>query len=97
MNTSVSHLPYGSKLGLIWKPFVDGLAHISVSSYHPNLQDFSMKSESTKLDHWVFRNANVFFKSHVDRCGKVCDAGNVFFLHLLGVDVAGHSSKPRSK
>ena len=68
-------------------------------SYSADDEDFSGKDLSWKLDEWVFEHVKEFFKKatldqnlssllHKDKI--------VFFLHLLGLDTAGHTIKPQS-
>lgn len=73
----------------------DGRNHIHTHAYNAEMQDFGNK-DTTLLDRWVFdetywilnnnKNSEVFEQS-----------GNIFFLHLLGLDTAGHAFKPYSK
>lgn len=55
---------------------------------------------STRLNTWVFDKFEEFLetaKSDVVLYDSVNRQGVVFFLHLLGPDVAGHASKPHSR
>lgn len=75
------------------------LSKIHVSSYDSILEDFG-KNNTGLLDTWVFNKAKYFFNK-VRMCKNNCEeyfrSGNLFFLHLLGIDTAGHGYKPHSK
>lgn len=65
--------------------------------YDPDEEDFS--KESYQLDTWVFDHVDALFeeaKRDVDVRADVSQSGNVFFLHLLGLDSAGHAHRPYS-
>ncbi|XP_072376667.1 GPI ethanolamine phosphate transferase 1-like [Diabrotica undecimpunctata] len=78
----------------------DKLSKIHISSYDAQIEDFG-KQDTGILDTWVFEKVNVFLKNEVKSCTPDCDqyftSGNTFFLHLLGIDTAGHGYKPHSK
>ncbi|KAH1007669.1 hypothetical protein HUJ04_004875 [Dendroctonus ponderosae] len=81
----------------------DNLSHIHMSSYSADLEDFGEK-DSRALDLWVFNEVEKFLEWKSKMCENQtseCDffdaGGNVFFLHLLGIDTAGHGFKPHSK
>lgn len=78
----------------------NNLTKIHISSYAAEMEDFA-NNHTELLDLWVFDKVRHFFKYEVDKCIKNCeqyfDNGNVFFLHLLGIDTAGHGYKPHSK
>lgn len=80
---------------LFW---TDNLPHINQKAYSAALEDFG-KKETSKLDEWVFKEVTKMFKSHNKKtsCGHLCNNQSFFFLHLLGLDTAGHSHKPNSK
>ncbi|KAF5273367.1 hypothetical protein FQR65_LT04659 [Abscondita terminalis] len=74
----------------------DNLSHIHLNSYDASMQDFSGKNNSiAALDIWVFEKVSSFIQSQTT-CTKLCESGNILFLHLLGLDTAGHSLKPTS-
>ncbi|KAF5280843.1 hypothetical protein FQA39_LY17947 [Lamprigera yunnana] len=77
----------------------DNLSRIHLFSYNADIQDFSQKINSTTaLDIWVFKKVKEFINSqNPHSCQSFCEKGNVLFLHLLGLDTAGHSIKPDSK
>lgn len=67
------------------------------NSYNPDDEDFSGKSSTTALDLWVFDEVKNFFNNpetveNLRKKEKI-----IFFLHLLGLDTAGHIHKPHSK
>ncbi|OLL21944.1 GPI ethanolamine phosphate transferase 1 [Neolecta irregularis DAH-3] len=74
------------------------ITRVDTFSYGEEAEDFT--EDATKLDTWVFDQvANLFRKATVD---KPLDASlrqnqTVFFLHLLGLDTAGHAHRPYSK
>ncbi|KYB29869.1 GPI ethanolamine phosphate transferase 1 [Tribolium castaneum] len=74
----------------------DDLPHIHLHSYDSSLEDFG-NNNTIGLDLWVFDEVNSFIQQQ-----KTCDVcefkqtGNLFFLHLLGIDTAGHAFKPNS-
>ncbi|RZB39265.1 Phosphodiest, Metalloenzyme, and/or Sulfatase domain containing protein, partial [Asbolus verrucosus] len=75
----------------------DELPHIHSYSYDPNIQDFG-KNNTAALDLWVFEHLRDFLeeqKKCLD-CFDFWENGNIFFLHLLGIDTAGHGYKPDS-
>lgn len=70
--------------------------HVVSETYDPKDEDFSGQSETKLLDLWVFQRVKEFLKDQ----GKVeyLQKNNqvVLFLHLLGMDTAGHVHKPNS-
>ncbi|KAL1513033.1 hypothetical protein ABEB36_002516 [Hypothenemus hampei] len=77
----------------------DNLSHIHMDTYNAELEDFG-EEDTGLLDKWVFNKVSEFLLTDVVKCHKDCDkfhvVGNVFFLHLLGIDTAGHGYKPHS-
>ncbi|XP_063700106.1 GPI ethanolamine phosphate transferase 1-like [Culicoides brevitarsis] len=66
-------------------------------SYDPNDEDFSGQSDTTLLDEWVFERVKKFLEEE-ENVEKVKNKDKiVLFLHLLGLDTAGHVHKPNSK
>lgn len=61
------------------------------------MQDFN--NPSIELDRWVMQRVEAMFESVVDKknCSDFCSDKNIFFLHLLGMDNAGHVYKPHSQ
>lgn len=78
----------------------DNLPKNHIHSYDARIEDFG-KEDTGVLDTWVFDRVNIFLKNEVSNCKTNCEhyfeQGNVFFLHLLGIDTAGHGYKPHSK
>ncbi|XP_030764800.1 GPI ethanolamine phosphate transferase 1 [Sitophilus oryzae] len=78
----------------------DKLDHINLHTYDAKLEDFG-DNDTGLLDTWVFERVEAFLLNEVKKCNHNCDkfhqSGNVFFLHLLGIDTAGHGFKPHSK
>ncbi|XP_066152111.1 GPI ethanolamine phosphate transferase 1-like isoform X1 [Euwallacea fornicatus] len=78
----------------------DNLPHIRMHTYSSELEDFGEQNTGL-LDMWVFNRVEKFLAEEVDKCMTACEdfhaSGNVFFLHLLGIDTAGHGYKPHSK
>ncbi|XP_076268659.1 phosphatidylinositol glycan anchor biosynthesis class N [Rhynchophorus ferrugineus] len=78
----------------------DARPHIKLQTYDAELEDFGA-NDTGLLDKWVFDRVRSFLTEDVKKCRKQdCDrfhdSGNVFFLHLLGIDTAGHGFKPHS-
>ncbi|XP_069682129.1 GPI ethanolamine phosphate transferase 1 isoform X2 [Periplaneta americana] len=73
--------------------------HVYIDSYNPSAEDFSGKKSTSKLDTWVFRKVEGFLKyakTDATLNAKLHEEKIVFFLHLLGLDTAGHTHKPHS-
>lgn len=71
--------------------------HIYVNSYDAKYEDFGEKNTSL-LDLWVFSKVEEYLNANTKgECKELCDGRNIFFLHLLGLDSAGHAHKPNSK
>ncbi|XP_050294531.1 GPI ethanolamine phosphate transferase 1 [Anthonomus grandis grandis] len=79
----------------------DHLEHIHIDTYSADIEDFGRKN-TWDLDIWVFNKVRKFLLEEVNQCGsrdncsKFFANGNIFFLHLLGIDTAGHGYKPES-
>jgi len=61
------------------------------------MQRFSGDGSNEKLDTWVFQKVQQFFKTYALTQDSVKKPAVIFFLHLLGIDTAGHATKPHSK
>lgn len=73
------------------------IGRVHTKSYNPDDEDFSGKSSTTALDLWVFDEVKNFFNNPeiVEDLRK--KDKTIFFLHLLGLDTAGHVHKPHSE
>ncbi|XP_018577322.1 GPI ethanolamine phosphate transferase 1 isoform X1 [Anoplophora glabripennis] len=74
---------------------------VHLYAYSSEIEDFG-KNNTGLLDTWVYNKVEHFLKEKVEMCSDLnCDkyygGGNLFFLHLLGIDTAGHGYKPHSK
>lgn len=73
-------------------------AHVHLDAYNPSDEDFSGASATARLDEWVFERFAKFLRSNETRAAELKSVdGVVFFLHLLGLDTAGHVHKPNSR
>lgn len=71
--------------------------NVRTYSYSSEEEDFSGKTSTSLLDVWVFEKITKFFSDpHVEQL-NVRSNQIIFFLHLLGLDTAGHTHKPYSK
>lgn len=67
-------------------------------TYDSEFEDFS--KDAKELDYWVFDHVKSFFDdAHANHtlAEELQKDGNVFFLHLLGLDTTGHSYRPYSR
>lgn len=70
---------------------------VKTFSYDPNDEDFSGQSDTKLLDEWVFRKVKEFLEDDENQKMLKNHEKVVLFLHLLGLDTAGHVHKPNSK
>ncbi|PNF25229.1 hypothetical protein B7P43_G13894 [Cryptotermes secundus] len=73
--------------------------HVYIDMYGSEVEDFSGRRSTTRLDTWVFRKVEEFLnhaKTDAVLNEKLHQDKIVFFLHLLGLDTAGHTHKPHS-
>ena len=81
--------------------FAKGAAQGRVQTYmyEPELEDFA-DDDASRLDSWVFAQVEHFFQNASKEDSVLAEAlqedGNIFFLHLLGIDTNGHAHKPAS-
>ena len=71
---------------------------IYADTYSEEDEDFT--SDGTRLDTWVFEKVEELFKraaTDPDLDADLRKDKNVFFLHLLGIDMAGHRHRPYSR
>ena len=71
---------------------------IYADTYSEDAEDYS--ADATHLDTWVFDKVEELFKKAATDPGLDADLRKdkvVFFLHLLGLDMTGHSYRPYSK
>lgn len=74
---------------------------VHLYTYNSEMEDFG-KNNTGLLDTWVYDKVEHFLTEKVKTCDdkdckKYYSEGNIFFLHLLGIDTAGHGYKPHSK
>lgn len=79
----------------------DNSPTVHLYTYNAEMEDFG-KNNTGLLDTWVYSKVKHFLKEKVQTCSdqdckKYYSEGNFFFLHLLGIDTAGHGYKPHSK
>eukprot|EP00698_Gefionella_okellyi_P015715 TRINITY_DN4450_c0_g1_i3.p1 TRINITY_DN4450_c0_g1~~TRINITY_DN4450_c0_g1_i3.p1 ORF type:complete len:764 (+),score=132.99 TRINITY_DN4450_c0_g1_i3:590-2881(+) len=74
--------------------FVSG-PHVHGECYPAELEDFS--ADGSHLDKWVFDRVQAFLlqaqQNETARL-QLMRSGNIFFLHLLGLDTNGHAFRP---
>ncbi|XP_065369978.1 GPI ethanolamine phosphate transferase 1 [Calliphora vicina] len=63
-------------------------------SYNHEL-DFSGKEKTYELDKWVFDKVDMFLQRKKEELRN--ESHVIYFLHLLGLDTAGHVHKPNTK
>lgn len=86
-------------LPMFKKGAVEG--RVNIAMYSAGEEDFSGRNSSAaNLNTWVFDKVKLFFESaksdnHLKEI--LTQQGVIFFLHLLGTDVAGHANKPHSQ
>lgn len=69
--------------------------NIRAFAYDKTLQDFSGSHSTIALDTWVFDNVERFVNDRREQLQM--ESETVYFLHLLGLDTAGHTHKPNTK
>lgn len=71
--------------------------HIFTESYTNEEVDFSGRTNTSWVDEWVFNRFDRFLSNSSNVESLRMDDKNVVFLHLLGMDTAGHIHKPNSR
>lgn len=71
--------------------------HIFTSSYTNEEVDFSGRTNTSWVDEWVFNRFDQFLTNSSNVQSLRTNDKTVLFLHLLGLDTAGHIHKPNSK
>lgn len=67
-------------------------SNVELDSYDASSEDFSGKFNTNLLDTWVFERVQVFLTHDIKDNDRT-----VYFLHLLGLDSAGHIHKPNTQ
>ncbi|KAF1372905.1 hypothetical protein PFLUV_G00254760 [Perca fluviatilis] len=73
--------------------------HVYTHTYPAKEEDFA-STDASRLDTWVFTQVKSFFqsaKSNSSLRASLLERGNIFFLHLLGIDTNGHAHRPMSR
>lgn len=73
--------------------------HVWTDMYDAEEEDFSGQENTTNLDIWVFDRVRSFLhdaKADPKLTEHLMADRIIFFLHLLGLDTAGHTYKPQS-
>lgn len=70
---------------------------IYTDSYPSEMEQFSMNSNVSMLDIWVFEKVKQFY-ANPENCKKLSSGKKqILFLHMLGMDTSGHIHKPYSQ
>lgn len=67
-------------------------SNVALDSYDAANEDFSGKTNTSLLDTWVFERVQMFLMHDHKDSDK-----SIYFLHLLGLDTAGHIHKPNTE
>ncbi|XP_058128758.1 GPI ethanolamine phosphate transferase 1-like [Anopheles ziemanni] len=70
---------------------------VHTATYHSGREIFSQTANTSLLDIWVFDRVQQFLVSDEARKEVLGRKKVILFLHLLGMDTAGHVYKPHSK
>lgn len=70
---------------------------VQTFTYNPDDEDFSGKIKTTGLDTWVFERVQTFLNDSQNIIFLKNNDRVILFLHLLGLDTAGHIHKPHSE
>ena len=78
--------------------FSDGIEHVREFMYDETLEDFAAANDHGAVDTWVFDAVCEVLKTpNASEVRALHKDGNVFLLHLLGLDSSGHAHKPHAK
>ncbi|CAG0879015.1 unnamed protein product [Darwinula stevensoni] len=69
---------------------------MDLNTYPSEIEDFASQDPSA-VDVWVFKRVKEFLLNGTIPFDTLNQSGNIFFLHLLGMDLVGHYRKPHSK
>ena len=69
---------------------------MDLNTYPSEIEDFASQDPSA-VDVWVFKRVKEFLLNGTIALDILSQSGNIFFLHLLGMDLVGHYRKPHSK
>lgn len=79
--------------------FEHGAVPGRVDAYCYGAEDEDFSKDAWLLDEWVFDRVKKLFadaKTNKTLDAQLREGGNVFFLHLLGLDTTGHAHRPYS-
>lgn len=80
-------------ISVFTKPQVN--SRIVAHAYTAESEDISGKTRTSALDTWVFDKTVEFLHRERDQLKR--QKRQIYFLHLLGLDTAGHVHKPNSE
>uniref|UniRef100_A0A2C9GW79 GPI ethanolamine phosphate transferase 1 n=1 Tax=Anopheles farauti TaxID=69004 RepID=A0A2C9GW79_9DIPT len=69
---------------------------VHVASYESDDESFAQSANTSLLDIWVFDRVRAFLAGEVTKRDVLAKKKVILFLHLLGLDTAGHVHKPHS-
>uniref|UniRef100_A0A182VQS3 GPI ethanolamine phosphate transferase 1 n=1 Tax=Anopheles minimus TaxID=112268 RepID=A0A182VQS3_9DIPT len=70
---------------------------VHVAAYDSNDENFAQSANTSLLDLWVFDRVQQFLSSDQTKRTVLTQQKIILFLHLLGLDTAGHVHKPHSE
>uniref|UniRef100_A0A182M7J9 GPI ethanolamine phosphate transferase 1 n=1 Tax=Anopheles culicifacies TaxID=139723 RepID=A0A182M7J9_9DIPT len=70
---------------------------VHVAAYDSNDENFAQSANTSLLDLWVFDRVQHFLSSEQTKRTVLVQKKVILFLHLLGLDTAGHVHKPHSE
>lgn len=94
-----SHMSYAWGSPDILSIFLNGAEQQKFYAHHysDDIVSFSGNSNTSSLDTWVFERVNEYFIVPENQNVLINNKKVVLFLHLLGLDTAGHVHKPYSR